>query len=115
MFNQQLKTCHWWFFVDCETSELYYNLEEPTSEAPVIKRPRIRRDYLYNQFNRYDGVIGGDNGRRKTGRLRRRIPRQRKVKPRRYGTKHEKSNSHIETRMDKIVRDIYEVLSYFHS
>ena len=27
MFHQQLKICHWWFYVDCESSEQFYNLD----------------------------------------------------------------------------------------
>ena len=34
MFHQQLKTCHWWFFVDCASSEQFYKLAPAPSPPP---------------------------------------------------------------------------------
>ena len=50
MFHQQLKICHWWFFVDCESSGQFYNLAPRESELrrpePELRRsrePQLRR------------------------------------------------------------------------
>ena len=51
MFHQQLKICHWWFYVDCESSEQFYNLDPDIS--------RTDSELTIENFGRADR--GGNN------------------------------------------------------
>ena len=42
MFHQQLKICHWWFYVDCESSEQFYNLDPDMTELSIENFARDR-------------------------------------------------------------------------
>ena len=42
MFHQQLKICHWWFYVDCESSEQFYNLDPAMTELSIENFARDR-------------------------------------------------------------------------
>ena len=59
MFHQQLKICHWWFYVDCESSEQFYNLDPDITELSVENfaraddRDRDRENYQDDQPVRY--------------------------------------------------------------
>ena len=42
MFHQQLKICHWWFYVDCDSSEQFYNLDPDFTELSIENFARTR-------------------------------------------------------------------------
>ena len=56
MFHQQLKICHWWFYVDCESSEQYYNLDPDITELTIEDFARAGDTERADQPVRY-----GDN------------------------------------------------------
>ena len=44
MFHQQLKICHWWFYVDCGSSQQFYNLDPELTRENFARADDIERD-----------------------------------------------------------------------
>ena len=103
MFDQQLKTCQWWFYVDCQASEQFYVL------APPIEERRPKRNYINSRQN-YHFYMGRERRRQppKKRRYRRRIPVTKRRIMSTYGEKKRNEND-----IEKLIQDIYEVLAYF--
>ena len=112
MFHQELKICHWWFYVDCESSiELYKMAPTNRPRNKTVENFRLRRNYQSNQYN-YNFDIGRnrnrnsfDIGRKSLRKRRGNIIRRRKE---RFGRK-----TDIEDEMKTIRNQIYDILSYF--
>ena len=112
MFHQELKICHWWFYVDCESSiELYKMAPRPRNKT--VENFRLRRNYQSNQYN-YNFDIGRQRDRNKVdiGRNRNSLRRRRgniiRRRKERFGRK-----TDIEDEMETIRNQIYDILSYF--
>ena len=83
MFHQELKICHWWFFVDCASSvDLYKMAPAPTSRPRnrTEENFRLRRNFQSNQYS-YDFDIGSHRNSVDIGRNRNNfdIGRQRNI------------------------------------
>ena len=50
MFHQQLKICHWWFYVDCEASEQFYNLNPDILGERQNQNSRPEEDDSLKEF-----------------------------------------------------------------
>ena len=62
MFHQQLKICHWWFYVDCDSSEQFYNLDPDFTELSIENFARTRdRDRARADLEEDLPVRYGDN------------------------------------------------------
>ena len=125
MFHQELKICHWWFYVDCESSiELYKMAPTNRPRNKTVENFRLRRNYQSNQYN-YNFDIGRQRDRNKVdigrnknrnsfdiGRKRNSLRRRRgniiRRRKERFGRK-----TDIEDEMETIRNQIYDILSYF--
>ena len=80
MFHQQLKICHWWFFVDCDSSEMFYEMAPVDEEEEQNAASRGAMSLPSLPQSSFD-FTRGQSLRRK--QRRRRIPRR----PQKYNRK----------------------------
>ena len=103
MFHQQLKICHWWFFVDCDSSEMFYEMDPMFDQEE--EDAMSRRDMSLPKSN-FD-FTRGQSLRRKERR--RRLPR----KHQNYNRKKRFGRWNIDQEIDTIKKEIIKMLSYF--
>ena len=99
MFHQQLKICHWWFFVDCESSEMFYKM------APIDKEEEdeMSKDMSLPKSS-FDFTRGQSLRRRQR---RRRVPRR----PQNYNRKKRFGRMNFDQEIDTIKKEIIKMLS----
>ena len=105
MFHQQLKICHWWFFVDCDSSEMFYEMAPMDDEEEQDAASRGAMSMSLPQSN-FD-FTRGQSLRRK--QRRRRIPRR----PQKYNRKKRFGRWNIDEEIDTIKKEILKMLSFF--
>ena len=101
MFHQQLKICHWWFFVDCDSTEMFYKM------APLDKEveDEMSRDMSLPKSS-FDFTRGQS--------LRRRQRRRRGPKiPQHYNRKKRFGRMNVDQEIDTIKKEILKMLSFF--
>ena len=99
MFHQQLKICHWWFFVDCDSTEMFYKM------APLDKEveDEMSRDMSLPKSS-FDFTRGQSLRRRQR---RRRVPKI----PQNYNRKKRFGRMNVDQEIDTIKKEILKMLS----
>ena len=99
MFHQKLKICHWWFFVDCDSSEMFYKMAPIDTE----EEDAMPQDMSLPQSS-FDFTRGQSLRRRQR---RRRVPRR----PQNYNRKKRFGSVNFDQEIDTIKKEIIKMLS----